>query len=213
MKLCAITDRRALGADEEERTARLVALAADWASGGVDFIQIREKDMGPTALGALIRRIVELARTFGAAVPERTTRILVNGSAAVALEAGADGVHLPDGFDDGAVDAVRSCFHPKAAIVSVACHSVADAERGHDAGADLILFAPVFGKVVDSGAVVAGVGLKALASACKTAGETPVFALGGVTAENAQTCIDAGAAGVAGIRLFVGTDWHRLVLP
>jgi len=99
--------------------------------------------------------------------------------------------------------------------LSVACHSVADVERACELGADLILLAPIFGKHIDakhidSQASMPGIGLVALESACRIAGEAAIFALGGVTAENAQLCIDAGAAGVAGIRLFLGQDWRSL---
>jgi thiamine-phosphate pyrophosphorylase len=64
------------------------------------------------------------------------------------------------------------------------------------------LFGPVFEKRVEGIVVVAGVGLERLREACAAAGGIPVLALGGVTWESAERCVAAGAAGVAGIRLF-----------
>ena len=67
------------------------------------------------------------------------------------------------------------------------------------AGADFVVFGPVFGK---SG--TQGVGLPELHAAC--AHGIPVFALGGVNLENFRSCFEAGAAGIAGIRLFQDGD-------
>jgi thiamine-phosphate pyrophosphorylase len=64
------------------------------------------------------------------------------------------------------------------------------------------LFGPVFEKRVDGEMVGKGVGLEKLQEACNEAGNTPVLALGGVTWPRAELCIEAGASGVAGIRLF-----------
>jgi thiamine-phosphate pyrophosphorylase len=73
-----------------------------------------------------------------------------------------------------------------------------------------VLFGPVFGKTLDGVEVVAGVGLEGLREACGVAGEMPVLALGDVTAGNAVSCVDAGASGVAGIRMFFGnTSQHN----
>jgi thiamine-phosphate pyrophosphorylase len=220
MQLCAITDRRALGEDEGQRTERPVALAAAWARGGVDYIQVREKDLKPTELEAVVRRVVEagISGLASGTVSERVaTKVLVNGhaplAASVAFGAGADGVHLPGGFTSESLRismaAVRRHFASRAAVVSVACHLLTEVKQARDAGADLVLFAPVFGKVV--GALsLPGVGLELLAAACEVAGTMPVFALGGVTAENARDCVDAGASGVAGIRLFLDQGWDAL---
>ena len=70
----------------------------------------------------------------------------------------------------------------------------------------MLLFAPVFGKWVDGIEVVPGLGpelgLELLRLACLAAEDTPVLALGGVTAANAAECLKVGAAGIAGIRTF-----------
>jgi thiamine-phosphate pyrophosphorylase len=88
------------------------------------------------------------------------------------------------------------------ALVSVSCHSVAEVERARDTGVDLILFGPVFEKRVGGDVAVAGVGLGALAEACVVSGGLRLLALGGVDAGNEGRCMEAGAAGIAGIRVF-----------
>jgi thiamine-phosphate pyrophosphorylase len=198
----AITDRRS-GKDElnlspgSDPFAGLVDQAKRLAAGGVDFLQLREKDLEAKELIGVARRIITVARSGDPAL-----RVLVNGRVDVALAAGADGVHLPSGPEQLTVGQVRRLFAVRDAVVSVACHSLAEVERASGDGADLILFSPVFGKQLVSGEELAGAGLERLAEACHAAGDTPVLALGGVTTENAQACVDAGAGGIAGTRLF-----------
>ena len=207
MLLYAITGRRLLPGGELEQQTALVALAGEWARGGVDYIQVREKDLAADDLLALARRIVAAVRMEGG-----PTRVLVNGPAEVALEAGADGVHLPGSAMAGAVEEVRAAYRHagKEAIVSRACHDIEEVRAARDAS--LIVFAPVFEKVSgsDGEGPGRGVGLEILSEACRAAGPVPVIALGGVTRGNAAECVAAGAAGVAGIRLFLGDEWRSL---
>ena len=173
-----------------------------WARAGVEWVQIREPGLG---VAALLRLTEELAAMCRAG--QGQTRLLVNGlDAASALGAGAEGVHLRGGAGAAHVAAAREL----GARVSVSCHSLADIKHACCGGADALLWAPVFGKTVDGALVIQGSGLDALAAACRVAGETPVFALGGVTPQNAQQCLHAGTAGVAGIRLFAGELWREL---
>jgi thiamine-phosphate pyrophosphorylase len=203
MQLCAITDR--MGA-----TQPLVTLVEGWSIGGVDFIQLREKDLSPEALHSLTREA--LARIDG-----RPTKLLVNvsssesapESAAWALGAGADGVHLAGKPLPGAATSVRKAFRSASPIISVPCHSLADIDVACGEQVDLILFSPVFEKL-SAGFSQPAQGLEGLRLACAAARGTPVLALGGVTAANALQCVAAGAAGIAGIRLFAGDDWRRL---
>jgi thiamine-phosphate pyrophosphorylase len=199
MQLCAITDR--MGA-----TQPLVTLVEGWSIGGVDFIQLREKDLSPEALHSLTREA--LARIDG-----RPTKLLVNvsssESAAWALGAGADGVHLAGKPLPGAATSVRKAFRSASPIISVPCHSLADIDVACGEQVDLILFSPVFEKL-SAGFSHPAQGLEGLRLACAAARGTPVLALGGVTAANALQCVAAGATGIAGIRLFAGDDWRRL---
>jgi thiamine-phosphate pyrophosphorylase len=194
MQLYAITDRM--------RYPQLPNLVEGWSTAGVHFIQLREKDLDAAAL-------LSLAREAVAKIDRSRTQLLVNistpESATLALAAGAGGVHLAGKPQAGAASRVRQIFRD--AIISVPCHNLEDIHAASQEQVDLMLFSPVFEKI--SGAVLAQ-GLEGLRLACVAAQGIPVFALGGVTAANAQACVAAGAAGIAGIRLFVGDDWRRL---
>ena len=121
------------------------------------------------------------------------------------MQAGAAGVHLTARPDELTPAEVRRRFALLGApppIVGVSCHTLEQVQRADAGGADLILFGPVFEKRVAGVVVVAGVGLDDLRAACAASAAAPVLALGGVTRGNAPLCLQAGAAGVAGIRLF-----------
>jgi thiamine-phosphate pyrophosphorylase len=216
MQLCAITDRSLLSPATEPEAVlrrRLLGLVQGWAAAGVNFIQLREKDLAAPELQSLAREMAE--RIDGS-----HSRLLVNvsavESAALAVSAGADGVHLAGKPAPGAALRARQLFRAVGraadhtpefdAIVSVPCHGLDDIHVAREEQVDLILFSPVFEKLQ---AVPRG--LEALRLACAAAEGIPVFALGGVTTSNAQDCLAAGAAGVAGIRLFADDDWRRLL--
>lgn len=218
MLFYAITDRRSFRGSEEERRGALAALVREWVRGGVDYIQIREKDLAPGELLKLARQVIAAAREEAGRGETRDigagTRVLLNGPAEMALEVGADGVHLTGKAAPDAAAAVQAAYDRagggrtgRRAILSRSCHTVEEAGR---AGADsLVLFGPVFEKPLAGAEALSGRGLEALGEACR-AGSGAVLALGGVTAANAHRCIEAGASGVAGIRLFLGEEWRRL---
>ena len=217
MLLYAITDRQTAAAaafDEQSRQVRLVELARCWAAGGVDLVQVREKDLEPEAMISLTRAVVAAVRD---AAPGLPARVLLNISTVEQLwladAAGVDGVHLAGSFPCHAWSEARAAI----GLLSVACHGQEDIAAAREAGADLAVFAPVFEKPLAAGSGMprlAGRGVAMLSEACRVAGEMPVIALGGVTPENAAACMAAGAAGVAGIRLFMDTAenaaWRRL---
>lgn len=186
----AITDRLMFPGDERSQEDALINQVARLSSDGVDYVQMREKDLGEASQMKLARALMQAIRDGGG-----DTKLLLNGTAALAQWAGADGVHL------SSTTFSQNLQSHHGLLVSASCHTIADVRRASEF-ADLILFAPVFEKRVQGEVVVAGVGLEMLREACSVAGEVPVLALGGVTAENTQVCVDAGAAGVAGIRLF-----------
>jgi thiamine-phosphate pyrophosphorylase len=197
----AITDGANYGAGGDHRLDSLVLEAKRWAAAGIDFVQIREKHLGVGELVALTRRVMAAVRTSGAG----KTRVLVNSRLDVAVAAGADGVHLTSAAGELMPRQVKSVFEGaglRMPVVSTSCHTIAEALRARDAGADLILFGPVFEKRVGAEVVREGSGVEVLRDVCSAVRGTPVLALGGVTMELAGKCVEAGAAGVAGIRLF-----------
>jgi thiamine-phosphate pyrophosphorylase len=189
MLKCAITSGEGWAAMEHVRR---------WSHEGVDYVQLREKQMEAAELVKLAVAMLEVLRELGA------TKLLVNGRADVAVAAGADGVHLTSKEGELTVLQVREVFQLAGGgrpLVGVSCHTLEAVRRAVADGADLILFGPVFEKRVAGEMVGEGVGLGKLQEASAAAG-IPVLALGGVTWPRAELCIEAGAAGVAGIRLF-----------
>jgi thiamine-phosphate pyrophosphorylase len=207
--LYAITDRGVFsqkGAVEAgEGKAHLVRRCSELAAAGIDFIQLREKDLPREGLVALGRAMLAAIRVAGG-----HTRLLLNASCVddvrAAVSIGADGVHLTSRAEVSP-DEIKTIYGEggfAAPFVSVSCHTLGEVERAR--GVSAILFGPVFGKTVEGEQVVEGVGLERLAEACRQAGSVPVLALGGVTEANAANCIVAGAAGIAGIRMFMLKD-------
>src|ERR1019366_6321417 len=84
--------------------------------------------------------------------------------------------------------------------IGVSCHSLEAARAAERGGANYIFFGPVFA-TPSKAAFGPPQGMERLRELC-AAVEIPVLAIGGINFENARACIDAGAAGVAAIRLF-----------
>jgi thiamine-phosphate pyrophosphorylase len=200
-----ITDRTGFAADELTRRRRLLEKIAEAARAGVDYIQLREKDLPARDLESLARGAVRAIRE---ALPTDhhplSTALLINSRADIALAVQAQGVHLRS--DDISPKEVRAIWEkcragaparvsPQDPLIAVSRHSPTEVAEAAANGANLAVFAPVFEKKHANPA-----GLEALRQASKN--KIPVLALGGVTLANAHTCMAAGAAGIAAIRLF-----------
>jgi thiamine-phosphate pyrophosphorylase len=212
-----ITDRSQFAGSEAERRAQLLRTIRHAAAAGVDYIQLREKDLSIRDLELLAREALQAVRSEG------TTRLLINHRTDVAMAVGADGIHLT-GCDIAASDARAlaagrdtQADSRRQFLVAVSCHSVQEVRLAEAHGADFAVLAPIFEKVsAEKGnRIKNGIGLDELRRAAQKdprpdlrveAGDNrksfPVFALGGVDVERALLCAEAGAAGIAGIRIF-----------
>ena len=210
MLLCYITDRTPFPGNENERQRALLAKIAEAARCGVDFIQLREKDLPARELETLARAAYGIVHRLGTENREPATRLLINSRSDVAIACQADGVHLQS--NDISPLEVRKIWaqtgHSANALMGVSCHSANDVARAASEEADFAVFAPVFEKQDSPQANPAG--LEGLREACRQ--KIPVLALGGVTLNNARACLDAGAAGIAAIRLFQQNDIAEVVL-
>jgi thiamine-phosphate pyrophosphorylase len=176
-----ITDRRAAGG------RRLRTVVRDALEGGARLVQLREKNLDGGPLLDLALELVDEVRRVDA-------RLLVNDRIDVALAAGADGVVLP--ADSFPTEVARRLLGPTR-VVARSTHSAAEVARAAYEGCDFVLFGPVFATPAKA-AYGPPQGLEALRAAA--AQSIPVFAVGGITADNARQAIDAGARGVAVIR-------------
>jgi thiamine-phosphate pyrophosphorylase len=193
----AITSRALFPGDHHRQQAALVEQAARWASAGIDLIQLREKDLPAAWLANLARNLL---KTLPA-----TTKLLINSRLDIAIATAAHGVHLtaaPGELTPAQVRQLYAAASLPLPVITVSCHTLAEVARARDHRVDGILFAPVFGKIIAGEIVTPGQGLDELRAACTAAAPTPVYALGGVTLKNAPSCLEAGAIGIAGIRLF-----------
>ncbi|MDK2815743.1 MAG: hypothetical protein PWR22_371 [Moorella sp. (in: firmicutes)] len=173
--LYVITSRRLAGARS------LVDLAAKLE--GVDYLQLREKDLTG-------RELYHLALDIKQVLPPGT-RLLINDRLDVALAAGADGVHLGENSLPPAV--ARRLLGPEK-IMGVSVHSVTAAREAEKAGADYLLFGHIFPTTSKEGIPPRGVG--SLREVVASVG-IPIIALGGINTANARQCLAAGARGVA----------------
>ena len=202
--LCYITDRSQFPGDEASRRRCLLEKIAEATRCGVDYIQLREKDLSARDLEILAHEILAL-RT---GKQKLKTGFLINSRTDIALASGADGVHLRS-VDISPAEVRRiwtqcGAGAPARVRVCVSCHTPSEVAQAAAQGADFTVFGPVFEKKP-----VQPTGLDALRLACRE--KIPVLAIGGVTMQNAAGCLQAGAAGIAGIRLFQENEISEVV--
>jgi thiamine-phosphate pyrophosphorylase len=189
--VCYVTDRKSLGVGEGgDGVLGKIRVAA---AAGVDWVQVREKDLCGRDLLALAREAV---------AGGGSTRVIVNDRLDVALAARGAGVHLGR-ESPGARDVVRWCRGgnaPTEFLIGVSCHSLEDAREAESAGASYIFFGPVFDTPSKRG-MGEPQGVARLGEICRSVA-IPVVAIGGVNERDAGECIRAGAAGIAAIRMF-----------
>ena len=183
--LCLVTDRRQTG---DRPLEEVVSRALD---GGVNVVQLREKDL---PAGALLKAALALRRiTAGRAL------LFVNDRVDVALACGADGVQL--GEEALPVAAARKAG--PGLLVSRSIHDAEGARRAQHDGADMIVAGTIYPSASHPGARAAGI---ELLERLRESASVPYIAIGGVTADNAAAAIAAGASGVAVIGAIARSD-------
>jgi thiamine-phosphate pyrophosphorylase len=198
MTLCYVTDRKGLAVAPEKQCDALLRRIAIAARAGVDWIQLREKDLSGRALAELLGEAVRR-------VPAGC-RLVLNDRLDVACALGAGGVHL--GEESLSVEDAKRLVGGRNAtrdfLVGASTHSLASALAAEKAGADYLVFGPVYAtpSKVPYGPPQ---GIDRLGEVCRAV-SLPVLAIGGITVENAPACCAAGAAGIAAIRLFAETS-------
>jgi thiamine-phosphate pyrophosphorylase len=158
---------------------------------GIDFVQVRERDLTTADLADLVGDLLRLRRGT-------RTRIVVNDRVDVAVGCGADGAHLR--ADSMSADAVRRIV-PPGFLVGRSVHSV---EEARTAGpVDYLIAGTIFATASKAARVLLGVdGLTSIVEAVRV----PVLAIGGVSIDHVPAVATTGAAGVAAIGLFIGSD-------
>ena len=192
---CLVTDRRRLtagGASADDARRLLLTQLVEAVEGGVDLIQVRERDLDAAQLAALVRDVVSLTRGS-------RTRVVINDRLDVALACGAGGVHLR-GDSIPALHARR--IAPAGFLIGRSVHA-ADEVPGAE-GCDYLIAGTVFSSR-SKGRDAPLLGLAGLQAVVRAA-RVPVLAIGGVTPDRFEEIAAAGAAGVAGIGLFLPFD-------
>ncbi|MGH9727778.1 MAG: thiamine phosphate synthase [Candidatus Acidiferrales bacterium] len=205
MRLCYVTDRHLLQSDvppDAISTGDLLVCIEQAVAAGVDWIQIREKDLPARDLQGLTQRAVRAAKNKLNATSNVRTRVVVNDRLDVAIAADAGGVHL-GGASLPIGEVVRWCRAgnaPKDFLIGASCHNIQEAIAVERAGGNYIFFGPVY-ETPSKKNLGAPQGIGKLAEVCRQI-RIPVLAIGGIDQENATGCMSAGAAGIAAIRLF-----------
>lgn len=203
--LCYVTDRLAWPAlAEPARREKLLQTIAALSSAGIAWIQLREKDWSARACANLAHDA--LLRVREASSSGKAARLIVNDRLDVSLAESADGIHL--GEQSLPCAEARRLLRANLGaspdfLLGVSCHSLAAAQAAAAAGARYIFFGPVFA-TPSKAPFGPPQGVSRLQEVC-AAVPIPVLAIGGITLDNAPSCLSAGASGIAAIRLFQNT--------
>jgi thiamine-phosphate pyrophosphorylase len=187
-RLCVITD------PELGRGLSHVDIARQALEGGASMIQLRDKSAG-------LRELVPQAQEIASLCRERGAHFIVNDRLDLALAVNADGVHL--GQDDLPPTAARAALGP-GKILGVSTHSLEQAIRAAEEGADYLGIGPIF-PTATKPTGYAAVGCDMIRRILVRI-NLPLVAIGGITLSNVAEVIQAGAAGVAVISAIVAAD-------
>ena len=180
---------------ESPEFSNILRLIEAAVAAGVSLVQIREKSLSA-------RVLYDLTTQAAAISNGSNTRLLVNDRFDIAQAAGADGVHLTS--QSLPANIVRSICGEDF-LIGVSTHSLETALDARAAGADFVVFGPVF-ETPSKHIYGEPHGWEKLREVANALHGFPVLAIGGVDLENVVDCFRAGASGIAAIRLFQTTD-------
>jgi thiamine-phosphate pyrophosphorylase len=201
-----VTDLQNLSAAEStDARATLLDKIKAAAAAGLDWIQLREKQVSAREFTRLTLEALHRSASSAADVASRA-RIIVNDRLDVALSTQADGVHLGENSLplQEAKRLARALHREEDFLVGVSCHSLEAAQSAERGGADYLFFGPVF-ETPSKAAYGPPQGLHRLSEVCHSV-SIPVLAIGGITLANCAGCFSAGASGIAAIRLFQDSE-------
>lgn len=187
-----ITQGDAEASNFTQKKKEILQLIRVASEAKISLMQIREKRLTARLLFELASEAVEITKT-------RSTKLLINGRADIAVAANADGVHLPS--DSLPTRVVRNRFSNNF-IIGVSTHLLEEAQAARAEGADFVTFGPVF-DTPDKGEPH---GLQEMNRVCALLKPFPVIALGGINGENCETVVQNGASGFASIRFLNDED-------
>lgn len=181
-RLYPLTDLSLSGLSHAEQVSYL-------SLSGATVIQLREKDLSPFEFYREAAEALCVAR-------ERHIKIIINDRVDIALALRADGVHL--GQDDLPPEAARELLGPEA-IIGFSTHNLEQALLATTLPIDYIAIGPIFSTATKQPSE-AIVGLDGLAQVREAVGKCPLVAIGGITSQNRQEVLGAGADAIAVIR-------------
>jgi len=174
-----ITERKLTGEE------RLLDVVEKVFKGGCKWLMVREKDLARQDLIKLVNKIVDVAGSYKATV-------IVNNDFETAVACDADGVHLTAA---ASISNVRRIIGSDK-MIGVSAHSLEETLKAEREGADYVTLSPIFKSISKKFDTRQPLGVNRLRDIVNKV-SIPVIALGGINAENAKLCIEAGAAGVA----------------
>jgi thiamine-phosphate pyrophosphorylase len=178
-----------------EDFSRILKLVRAAVVARIDLVQIREKNLSASVL-------YQLSASAAGITQGSSTKLLINDRSDIASAAGADGVHLTT--SSLPTDVVRQTFGA-GFLIGVSTHSLQEVSRARQSGADFVVFGPVF-DTASKKQYGDALGLTSLGRISSELSPFPVLALGGVTIENVAKCTQAGARGIAAIRMLQQPD-------
>ena len=188
-RLYLITDRRLFSDDHSLFTAIEEAL-----KGGVKAVQLREKDLATRSLLSMAYSLRELTSAYRA-------KLFINDRVDIAMAVEADGVHL--GGESMPAFAARKAAG-KAMLIGVSAHSIGEAKKAEEEGADFITLGPIFetpSKIKYGPPLGPG-----LLRETREKISIPVFAIGGIKKERVGSVLESGASGMALISAILGSE-------